>query len=539
MLPKLLNLTILLIAATFAAKAAICYYEPADGTLGDELTFYFDASQGTGGLKGYEGDVYAHVGVLTEESSTTSDWKHGSAWLDNDEKYKMTRSADNADLYTISFVPNDFYGLSDGESVTYFMFVFRSADGSREGKDTGSADIAVKYNKHEEGGGGGGETESEAAGAYLSHEYADGLLCVRHELKDIYLSAYAEGVIKVLAVPAGQTPDERASISVTAKPMNATIEDGESAVTLNAGKVSAEVSKQTGRISFYDSAGEKVLEEDAGITNGSTCAISFKPAGKAAFWGGGYNGFAENVDGVTLIMNNTQNYGWSGSIYPNNICIPFVASSAGYGLLFDDHYRGARITPSSANGTVYYSEAQNDVAYYFIGGDGTMASVMKGYAELTGFQELPPYWALGYISSRYGYKSQTEAEGVIETFKGDGFPIDAIVFDLYWQGTSEAGMGNLDWEAGNFPDPEQMMADFKAEGVHTICITEPFFTSACANYQTLSDLGYLADGDVPNMTWLLSDKVGLIDATNPEAMEWMRGFYKARTATPHSRGRAT
>ena len=158
-----------------------------------------------------------------------------------------------------------------------------------------------------------------------------------------------------------------------------------------------------------------------------------------------------------------------------------------------------------------------------------MSEVLKNFTWLTGRQELPPYWALGYITSRYGYHSAAEAEQVIGNFKNTAFPIDGLVFDLYWQGADESGMGNLDWYGPNFPDPEGMMAEFAADTVHTICITEPFFTSSSSNYEILNAAGYLADADVPNMGWLRSSRVGLIDASNPEAMDWMWQFYKART----------
>lgn len=45
----------------------------------------------------------------------------------------------------------------------------------------------------------------------------------------------------------------------------------------------------------------------------------------------------------------------------------------------------------------------------------------------------------------------------------------------------------------------------------------------------LKEKGYFADDDVSNMWWLGSDKVGLIDSSNPDAMDWMWQFYKQRT----------
>ena len=138
-----------------------------------------------------------------------------------------------------------------------------------------------------------------------------------------------------------------------------------------------------------------------------------------------------------------------------------------------------------------------------------MESVLENYTFLTGRQELPPYWALGYITSRYGYRTRQEAEGVISSIKAAGLPIDAIVFDLYWQGAENSGMGNLDWYKANWNNPQEMLSNFNQQGVKTICITEPFFTSNTVNYEPLRQKGYFADEDVADMGWLGANKVGL------------------------------
>lgn len=89
-------------------------------------------------------------------------------------------------------------------------------------------------------------------------------------------------------------------------------------------------------------------------------------------------------------------------------------------------------------------------------------------------------------------------------------------------------MGRLDWNRNRYNNPEEMLANFNKQNVHSIAITEPFFNSTLDNYTTLKNNGWLADDNVGNMSWV-SYPCGLIDASNPDAMEWMNGFYKART----------
>lgn len=129
--------------------AQVVTTQPAIPVEGSEIVVTFDATQGTGGLEGYTGDVYAHTGVITSESTGDSDWKYVVAdWGVNIEKAKMTRVADNT--YELTLSPNlrDYYNVPEGEEILKMAFVFRSAsqiDGSWiEGKAEGGKDILLE-----------------------------------------------------------------------------------------------------------------------------------------------------------------------------------------------------------------------------------------------------------------------------------------------------------------------------------------------------------------------------------------------------------
>jgi 1,4-alpha-glucan branching enzyme len=108
-----------------------------------EVTITYDAALGNAGLKGYTGDVYAHAGVITTDSKTDTDWKHAPAWGDNSAKYKLTSLGN--DKWQLMITPNmkTYYNLAANEVLTKLAFVFRSGDKTKEGKDTGGADIFV------------------------------------------------------------------------------------------------------------------------------------------------------------------------------------------------------------------------------------------------------------------------------------------------------------------------------------------------------------------------------------------------------------
>ncbi|MDR0871911.1 MAG: T9SS type A sorting domain-containing protein [Prevotellaceae bacterium] len=87
----------------------------------------FDATQGTGGLAGYTGDVYVHTGIITSASVNESDWKYvQSEWGQNLPKLKLTSLGNDKYKLVISPSIQAFYGVPAGEKVEKLALVFRS-----------------------------------------------------------------------------------------------------------------------------------------------------------------------------------------------------------------------------------------------------------------------------------------------------------------------------------------------------------------------------------------------------------------------------
>lgn len=148
---NILITSLLLISIVFIQNIAIGQLissDPALPTADDFVTITFDASLGSGGLAGYQGDVYAHTGVITDESSSPSDWKYVIAgWGVNVPECKMTRIG--FDLYELEITPTvrEYYGVPANEQILQMAFVFRSAiqEGGNwlEGKTENGGDIFV------------------------------------------------------------------------------------------------------------------------------------------------------------------------------------------------------------------------------------------------------------------------------------------------------------------------------------------------------------------------------------------------------------
>ena len=80
---------------------------------------------------GFSGELYAHTGVLTTDSSSSGDWKHVlSEWGENIPECKLEKKDDNIWHYVIKGGVHAWYSVPENETVTHIAFVFRSADSS-------------------------------------------------------------------------------------------------------------------------------------------------------------------------------------------------------------------------------------------------------------------------------------------------------------------------------------------------------------------------------------------------------------------------
>ena len=114
---------------------------PVFPTPDDNVTITFDATQGDAGLLNFTGDIYAHTGVITNLSTSASDWKYvRHAWATVFDDIKLTSIGNHQYTLAINSIKT-YYGVPAGETILKMAFVFRNADGSLTGKGPGSTDI--------------------------------------------------------------------------------------------------------------------------------------------------------------------------------------------------------------------------------------------------------------------------------------------------------------------------------------------------------------------------------------------------------------
>ena len=132
----------------FLLQKDICaqvHTNPILPTLNDTITIFFQADLGSGGLENYDGDIYVHTGLITSESQSSSDWKYVVAdWDENIERLKMQRSSDDPNLYSLKIgLISEFYNIDNTSDVIKLAMVFRSSDGTLEGKGPNFTDIFI------------------------------------------------------------------------------------------------------------------------------------------------------------------------------------------------------------------------------------------------------------------------------------------------------------------------------------------------------------------------------------------------------------
>lgn len=141
---RLIYFLFLILSSSLQIAAQVVTTNPTLPTDNKQVVVTFDATQGNKGLIGYTGDIYAHTGVITDKSTSSSDWKYVKAtWTTNIAACKLTSIG--SDKYQLTIGPSirDFYGVPAAEKILKLAFVFRSADGSKTGRESTGGDIFV------------------------------------------------------------------------------------------------------------------------------------------------------------------------------------------------------------------------------------------------------------------------------------------------------------------------------------------------------------------------------------------------------------
>jgi alpha-glucosidase/alpha-D-xyloside xylohydrolase len=95
----------------------------------------------------------------------------------------------------------------------------------------------------------------------------------------------------------------------------------------------------------------------------------------------------------------------------------------------------------------------------FVVSSASPADIMREYARITGFAEMPPLWTLGYMQSHRTLAGPDEVLGVARTLREKKLPCDGLIYlgTEFTPSGWNTRNGEFTWHSGNFPDPKAMI----------------------------------------------------------------------------------
>ncbi|MFK7971427.1 MAG: TIM-barrel domain-containing protein [Bacteroidia bacterium] len=527
-------LAILAWVSTLTAQVSLSPEKPG---LTEMVTLTFDASQGSAGLAGYEGDVYVHTGILNSQSTSEGDWKHVIAgWSENKRDLKMTRIAN--DLYELKFTISSLYGLPDDGDVTALTLVFRSEDGSKTGKASGDKDFYLYFKEPTFKRVTKASTErpkrdtAKLPQAFVSMEETEKGLRIKTTQGTVELNIFSTNSIQVnYNLQTHENPPSLAVIQRAEKPATSTRELSNK-VIWETGIIDVEIQKEPFKLA-YTVKGKHVLSEEKGFfDDGLYMGFRFNLHKDEMITGGGSRAGGINRRDKRFELYNKASYGYEESAAQMYYSMPVALSNRKYMLVFDNGAKGYMDIGAEEEYVLEFGAVGGRMSYLLVV-DDEWKGLARNFTQLVGRQSMPPRWALGNIASRMGYHTQTEVEHVVDQYIADDIPLDGIVLDLFWFGKDVKGhMGNLEWDRDSFPQPEKMMKNLKGKGVKTVLITEPFIVEGTKKYKECvgKELLGLNEEGIPYMYDFYFGHTGLLDIFKEDTRSWFwKNVYKKQT----------
>lgn len=306
------------------------------------------------------------------------------------------------------------------------------------------------------------------------------------------------------------------------------IKEDANGLLFSAGKQKINIQKDPLRI-VYGTEGHEISFTGYELKEDHHCLLFGSSAGEQ-FYGTGSRSTPIQKSGYRTNLNNNPWYGYNTDADNLNFSMPFFQSSKGYGLFFDNPSVGYFDFCKNQKEVVEAGFKAGKLQFYIFFG-ASPSALIQSFTSLVGRMPMPPRWALGNFMSRYGYRNQQEVLDIAKQMKGDQFPLDAVIIDLFWFGNGEHGswnMGNLSWNNERFPQPEKMIQDLKKENIKTILIAEPFVLTESSNYLHTQQNKLNAvnkTGDTVSIKEFYFGYAGLLDIFKNNTKDWFWNQY--------------
>ncbi|HUE54877.1 MAG TPA: glycoside hydrolase family 31 protein [Candidatus Udaeobacter sp.] len=350
----------------------------------------------------------------------------------------------------------------------------------------------------------------------------------------VRVTVFREGVFRVRLAPDGDFPKDSSWAMIEASaPTTIKIEENQKEIRVISGNVTAMVERAPLLINFSDAAGTVYLADEPSLPmawNGQRVHVWKKMPADENYYGLGDKAGPMNRRNRSFTNWNTDEFGWQESTDPLYKTIPFfmgLRKGMAYGVFFDNTYRSVFDFGKESPDLLSFGAEGGELNYYFIAGPEPK-TIIEEYTAMTGRPPLPPLWTLGYQQSRYSYYPESRAREIVKTLRQKKIPADAIYFDIDYQQGNAPFTVNREY----FPTFEKMISDFRAQGMHTILITDLHIKKDPNHGYAPYDSGMKNDVFVKNSDG--SVYVGMVwpgesvfpDFTLTRARDWWGGLYK-------------
>ena len=350
----------------------------------------------------------------------------------------------------------------------------------------------------------------------------------------VRVTAFRDGVFRVRVAPNGTFPKDFSwAVIESPEPPAVKFEENQKEIRIAAGSVVAIVQRSPLLINFTDAAGNVLLADEPSFPmawSGRRVHAWKKMPADENYFGLGDKAGPMNRRNRAFTNWNTDEFGWQESSDPLYKTIPFfigLRNGIAYGLFFDNTYRSMFDFGKESPDYFSFGAEGGELNYYFIAGPAPK-KIIEEYTAMTGRSPLPPLWTLGYQQCRYSYYPESRAREIVKTLREKKIPADAIYFDIDYQQGNAPFTINREY----FPTFEKMIADFRAQGMHTILITDLHIKKDPNHGYAPYDSGLKNDVFVKNPD--RSVYVGTVwpgdsvfpDFTLTRVRDWWGGLYK-------------
>ena len=238
------------------------------------------------------------------------------------------------------------------------------------------------------------------------------------------------------------------------------------------------IKRKDANISFKNKKGLVINTDEKGFHweehekyGGNIVKMSKTVQSGEAYYGLGDKPMHLNLRGKRLVNWGSDVYGFQKDQDPLYKNIPFflgLHNKVAYGIFFDNSFKSQFDFASERKSVTSFWADGGEMNYYFIYGP-ELIDVSAQYTLLSGVPDLPPLWALGYHQCKWSYYPEAQVREITDTFRSLQLPCDAIYLDIDYMD----GFRCFTWDKDKFPDPANMISDFKDKGFKTIVIIDP------------------------------------------------------------------